>query len=168
MPASISSACRPWSIARAVADARSCRTHLQRQPRIGREQRRPEPPDQRQRRGYRCQRERAGKRGGHDRRVHRAHRAEDLLRPRQHRLAMRGQPDKATVAVDQPPAKFLFQRDQPGRKRRLRHAAFLGRAREVAGAGQRDEIAQVAQVHGAGISDHSQSAQSSHAVRQSA
>ena len=43
--------------------------------------------------------------------------------------------------------EFLFERSQPCRKRWLRDPAFAGRQREVAGAGERNEIAQVLELH---------------------
>jgi hypothetical protein len=107
---------------------------------------------QRQRGGYRGKAERPGERRGNGRHGlrHAAHRAQDLLRPGQHRLALRRQADEAPVALDQPLAQVLLQRGEPGRQRRLRHAAFRRRAREMAVMGQRHEIAQVAQLHGPG------------------
>ena len=76
-----------------------------------------------------------------------AHRAQCLLGPRQNRQAFRRQPDKAPITVDQPLAQFLLQRRQPGRERGLRDPAFAGGGGEMAVASQRDQIAQVLELH---------------------
>jgi hypothetical protein len=63
-------------------------------------------------------------------------------------LARRRAPSSAAVAaVQQRHAQFPFQRLDLRRQRRLRHVQPFGRAREVAGLGHGDEVAQLAQFH---------------------
>ncbi len=72
---------------------------------------------------------------------------EDPLRPPQHPLALGRQPLEAVAPLDdQDPQPFL-QMPQAGGQGRLRHAAGLGRAREMLLAGQGHEIAQLPDVH---------------------
>ena len=69
-------------------------------------------------------------------------------RPLDDPLARVGQQHLPRVAFDQLDAELLLQLLDLGRQRRLAHEAGLGGLAEVAVLGHRDEILQVAQVHG--------------------
>ncbi len=72
---------------------------------------------------------------------------QDPLRPGQHPLALLGQALEPVAALDHEHAQILLEMPQARRKRRLRHAARLGRAGEMPLAGEGHEVAELPDVH---------------------
>ena len=75
------------------------------------------------------------------------HRAQRLLGPGQDSVTFAGEADEAAVPVDQALAQFVLQCGEACRKRRLAHPALTGGGGKMPGFGQRDEIAQVLELH---------------------
>ena len=86
--------------------------------------------------------------GAHQLLLERVAVGQDPLRPGQHPLAFRRQPLEAVAALDHQDAQIFLEMAQAGGEGRLRHAAGLGRAREMPLAGEGHEVAELADVHG--------------------
>ena len=71
-----------------------------------------------------------------------------LAQMRPHHLAQPGQVAVVALAAKQRAAQFVLQRLDGTRQRRLRDVARLGRAREVQGLANREEVADLMHFHG--------------------